>query len=102
MRKLIDLSQPIENKGHARPFHPTPVVWTHLSHEESAPIWKKGGFSAMVKGVIVSDRSGSHTDAYTHIGHPAQRALINCRCTFSLPRPSASTVRTFRPGRSLP
>src|SRR6266478_5106758 len=25
MRKLIDLSQPIENKGHARPFHPTPV-----------------------------------------------------------------------------
>src|SRR5437773_2569718 len=67
MRKLIDLSQPIENKGHARPFHPTPVVWTHLSHEESAPIWKKGGFSAMVKGVIVSDHSGSHTDAYTHM-----------------------------------
>src|SRR5438034_6640401 len=67
MRKLIDLSQPIENKGHARPFHPTPVVWTHLSHDESAPIWKKGGFSAMVKGVIVSDHSGSHTDAYTHM-----------------------------------
>jgi kynurenine formamidase len=38
-----------------------------MSHEESAPIWKKGGFSAMVKGIIASDHTGSHTDAYTHM-----------------------------------
>lgn len=67
MRRLLDLSQPITHRGHARPFHPTPTIWTHISHEESAKIWKKGGFSVMTKGFIMSDHGGSHVDAYTHI-----------------------------------
>lgn len=67
MRRLVDLSQPITHRGHARPFHPTPTIWTHISHEESARIWKKGGFSVMTKGFIMSDHGGTHVDAYTHI-----------------------------------
>lgn len=67
MRRLIDLSQPLMHKGHARPFHPTPVIWTHASHEETAKIWKRGGFSAMTKGLILSDHSGTHVDAFTHM-----------------------------------
>lgn len=67
MRRFIDLSQPITHRGHARPFHPTPTIWTHVSHEETARIWKKGGFSIMTKGFTMSDHSGTHVDAYTHI-----------------------------------
>jgi kynurenine formamidase len=64
--KLIDLSQPIAHRGPARPFHPTPTIWTHVSHEDTRAKVKYGDISFATKGLILSDHTSTHVDAFCH------------------------------------
>jgi len=64
--ELIDLSQKIVHRGPARPFHPTPTIWTHVSHEETRAKVKHGDISFMTKGITLCDHTSTHVDALCH------------------------------------
>ena len=66
MVELIDLSQHIAHRGPARPFHPTPSIWTHVSHKETRAKVKHGDISFETKGLIMCDHSSTHVDALCH------------------------------------
>ena len=64
--ELIDLSQPISHRGPARPFHPTPSIWTHVTHEETRAKVLHGDISFQTKGIILCDHTSTHVDAPCH------------------------------------
>lgn len=64
MTELVDLSQYISHRGPARPFHPTPTIWTHVSHADTKA--KYGDISFQTKGITISDHTSSHVDSYCH------------------------------------
>ena len=66
MVELIDLSQCFSHRGPARPFHPTPSIWTHVTHEETRAKVKHGDISFQTKGLIMCDHSSTHVDALCH------------------------------------
>jgi kynurenine formamidase len=66
MVKLVDLSQPITHRGPARPFHPTPTIWTHVSHEDTRARAEFGDISFATRGLILSDHTSTHVDAFCH------------------------------------
>jgi kynurenine formamidase len=65
--RILDLSQEIYHRRAVPGSQIIPVVWTHVSHEESAAMLAGTGFSYMTKGIIISDHCGTHVDAFTHI-----------------------------------
>lgn len=74
--RIVDLSQEIYHRRPVPGSQISPVVWTHVSHEESAAVLAGTGFSYMTKGIIVSDHCGTHVDAFTHLDpDPAAEAI---------------------------
>lgn len=78
MAKLIDLSQSIRHKGYHHPRHPTPLIFTWVTHGETQRELGtvQGGHSSTSKLLQISDHSGTHVDAIAHFD----------------PRPGAPTI----------
>lgn len=77
MRRIIDLSQEITHRGPARPFHPTPTIWTHISHAETRAMFKSANVSFEIKGLTLSDHTGTHVDAFAHFDSRPEAQTID-------------------------
>jgi kynurenine formamidase len=75
--RILDLSQEIYHRRPVPGSQISPVVWTHISHEESVAMLAGTGFSYMTKGIIISDHCGTHVDAFTHIDPSPEAEAID-------------------------
>jgi kynurenine formamidase len=65
--RILDLSQEIYHRRPVPGSQISPVVWTHMTHEESAALLQSDEFSYMTMGLILSDHCATHVDAFRHI-----------------------------------
>jgi kynurenine formamidase len=73
--KIVDLSQEIYTGMPVYPGHMKTVVWTHLSHEESARQLGTG-FSYETRGILLCDHGPTHIDAVSHLSRdPAAESI---------------------------
>ena len=74
--KIIDLSQDIYTGMPVYPGHMKTVVWTHLSHDESARQLGTG-FSYETRGILLCDHGPTHIDAVSHLSRDPQAESID-------------------------
>jgi len=66
MAKLVDLSQDIYQEMKVYPGHLKTVVFSHVTHEETAPRFE-GGFSFQTTGILLNDNGPTHVDSFSHL-----------------------------------
>lgn len=66
MQHLIDISQDIYQGMYVYPGHLKTVVFTHATHEETAPRFESE-FSFQTKGILINDNGPTHVDSFSHL-----------------------------------
>ena len=74
--KVIDLSQPIYSGMPVYKGHLETVIWTHVTHEQTAPAFD-GGFSYQTRGITLCDHGPTHVDAICHFDPSPDAASVD-------------------------